>query len=224
MSKFFKNLLMDDPNTDISLLSIGAGTGYFDKNVIDKSIQYTGIEPNLDCFTRLKENMTTFECELLNIYFTTETILKSKYDYILMSHCLYYSPNYEELIKHALKYLNENGKLVVFHITDKGIYEFVKFAYNYIIVGDGTLPLHSFNTSDIVKKLVKFEEIKLYSYIDMRNVFDDEDILNDMLSFFIQTNFKMLDDDIKVVLIEKLKSMTDNLKFEHHVGIIVISN
>ncbi len=124
-----------------SVLDIGGGTGFFVKEFLDESkisaSSYTAIEPSKEHVERIKKNFQglPLEINIQNTIFTPETSLGQKFDLIIMSHSLYwFLPDPEPYILNALKYLEENGAMVIYLQTRYSASHF----FNLLL--DNTLP------------------------------------------------------------------------------------
>ena len=115
-----KQILDSFSGKPIDFLSIGAGNGFFEKMIITEvglSVNYFyGIEPDVIRAERLKA--TASELKLTNFtiddrYFTKETDLKRKFNFILLWHTFYYIKNPEEAVLQAYAHLKPEGKMVI---------------------------------------------------------------------------------------------------------------
>ena len=113
----------------LHLMSIGAGTGLFEDKLIRKyglAVDYFhAIEPNEKLLEELERTVAKWNVKytIEKTYFTSEYHTKEKFDLILMSHCLYYIPNPAEAICSAKSFLKEDGKLLIFHQSERGVCE-----------------------------------------------------------------------------------------------------
>lgn len=88
--------LEDNLMEGFSILDIGAGTGFFIRDFLERcgieAYHYTAIEPSNDHVNELKKNLdgVSLELDVYNNVFTTETVLERKFDLIIMSNSLYW--------------------------------------------------------------------------------------------------------------------------------------
>eukprot|EP00112_Aurelia_sp_Birch-Aquarium-sp1_P016833 Seg385.3 transcript_id=Seg385.3/GoldUCD/mRNA.D3Y31 product="Carnosine N-methyltransferase 2" protein_id=Seg385.3/GoldUCD/D3Y31 len=101
----------------VSIMSIGAGTGYFENEMVRKFdlnvSHFHAIEPNKDHHKLLKQTMLSWEnvqCTIEEKYFTEKYQTQCKFDLVLMSHCLYNMDNIPQVLSKACSLLEENGK------------------------------------------------------------------------------------------------------------------
>lgn len=213
----------------LRILSIGAGTGCFDRKVIEqlkiKPI-YTAIEPNPVHVEELKKALP--DTNIIQDYFTLTYNTKEKYDYILFTHCLYCISEPAAIVNYATNFLNENGKVIVFHQSEIGMFEFVNEFNKYLTFNEKPFANHTISAKDIMKQLngkLHCNNHRLDCYIDMSDVFNDKEILHKMLSFFMQTNTKKLPDKIINEMIDELKSgMCVDNKYIHPTDVLVITS
>lgn len=104
----------------VDFLSIGAGNGFFEKIIITElglSVNYFyGIEPDANRAQRLKATVSELKLTSFTIddrYFTKETDLERKFNFILMWHTFYYMKNPEEAMLQAYSHLKPDGKMVI---------------------------------------------------------------------------------------------------------------
>eukprot|EP01098_Paradermamoeba_levis_P013526 TRINITY_DN6183_c0_g1_i1.p1 TRINITY_DN6183_c0_g1~~TRINITY_DN6183_c0_g1_i1.p1 ORF type:complete len:145 (-),score=53.13 TRINITY_DN6183_c0_g1_i1:192-626(-) len=144
-----------------------------------------------------------------------------------MSHCLYYMEDPISKILHAKKFLKkgEASELVIFHQGDGGISDYYSFALNHI----NRNSKHESSVADFKRQLdgknVKNELKMLPSYVDMRGVFEEnnKDVMDRIITFFIQANAKLLPEKLHSLLVEKLKKETNDNKFQIPIGALTLA-
>lgn len=218
-----------------TILSIGAGTGYFDEQVLNKlkhKVNYYALEPNPIHITELTErlNKTTHNIKIIQDYFSTSSSFDLKFDYILISHCLYPIRNPFNVLHHAISFLNDDkSKLLLFHQGDVGMVNFVNKFNKFLKFSSEPYAKHDYSSKDIIEYL-KYNHIKhdlylLPAYIDLSDVFTNEELLHDMVTFYIQTNTKLLPKELFDEMVEDIKAHTmSDMKYNHPTGMIIISN
>lgn len=223
-------------NETKNILSIGAGTGHFDQQVLNRipnKVNYYAIEPNPAHVPELKERLATtiHNITVIQDYFTTETSFDIKFDYILISHCLYPIPNPFNVLHHAINLLENKGKLLLFHQGDVGMVNFVQKFNKYLKFNGEPYAKHDFSSKDIIEFLkynkINYQTQLLPAYIDMTDVFDNEDILHDMVTFYIQTNTRLLPKPLFDMMVEDIKEHTlgiSCMRYNHPTSMIIIEN
>ena len=257
MLNFMTEELSFNHEKEITFLSIGAGTGIFDKKIFDsvskrKIINYIAIEPNNKHIEQLKNtfNNSVYNITIIQEYFTETYKFQDdiKFDYILMSHSLYYMTDPIKIIIHASTFLKKGGKLIIFHQSNNhGVCPLVTKIYKYLLFTSPPMADHTYGAEDIFNCLSKcklngmsFSLHELDGYIDLDNYKNETyqltgNTYNEILSFFLQTDITLLDDFIKnqldVILIKELNNSNfrygyNYVKFYHlyHPTIAIIIN
>jgi SAM-dependent methyltransferase len=219
-----------------SMLSIGAGTGHFDRSIIgivQPSIYY-GIEPNPAHFEQLKcmllDPKIDQDSHIQMKYFDQNTMIDRKFDLIIMSHSLYHMPNPIQMIQHARSFLNPGGQLVIYIRTDQGICEFCKRYAKYFDWTDLNCPYDDLSMSmetisaGLTVESILHQTFKEMAVIDLKDVPNNVDVTNQLLSFFIQTDAWKLPSSLRDQMIADLKAESMDQKFVHPCGMIVINN
>ena len=224
------------PDESTTILSIGAGTGYFDEQVLNKlknKVNYYAFEPNPIHIIELTERLTKtrHNIKIIQDYFSSETTFDLEFDYILISHCLYPIRNPFNVLHHAISFLKNNNesKLLLFHQGDVGMVNFVNKFNKYLKFSSEPYAKHDYSSKDIIEYLkynnFKYDLYLLPAYIDLSDVFTNDDILHDMVTFYIQTNTKLLPKQLFDEMVEDIKAHTLNdMKYNHPTGMIIISN
>ena len=103
----------------VSILSIGAGSGYYDKYMLtelglDVSHIHV-IEPNTNFNEELRETLASagVSFAIENAIFDESYLHKNAYDIILFLQSLYYMENYTATLHNASKMLRDNGTIIV---------------------------------------------------------------------------------------------------------------
>jgi ubiquinone/menaquinone biosynthesis C-methylase UbiE len=224
------NIINNMNNKKIKMLSIGAGTGYFDSQILKKinhEVIYHAIEPNEKHITLLQKTLEPYKnIKIHKNYFSENTRLDEKYDVILFSHSLYPINNPYSSVKNALNFLEDTGKLIIVHQTSKGMCPFVNKYYKFILFDKSPLADHTFDSNDIVKQLmnkeIKVNSTETYSYIDFSDI-NNKEIQEKMLSFFLQTNYSKLPYNLQLNMIYDIKNnMDEKNRYLHPTGLITI--
>ena len=113
----------------IKLMSIGAGTGCVEESLVLacglKLEYFYAIEPNSLYVVKLRDTFSRLNIafKIDQDYFTPEMEISDTFDMVLMSHCLYYMEDPLKSMIKARSLLKHDGKVIIFHETDKGGYE-----------------------------------------------------------------------------------------------------
>ena len=112
-------------------LSVGAGNGDFDWRLIPilqtqlQNLEYVMVEPNDTLCDGLRRRIqghsfTGVRLEIDPVTCENFAILRP-FDLIHFTHCLYYIPDREAAIRHAVKAIGADGAVLIFHQTPLGI-------------------------------------------------------------------------------------------------------
>lgn len=126
------NLLDNLPHKEnISILSVGSGSGNFDLQLIElvasrfRSVDYVAVEPNKVHSEQFKKRIDT--CPLQGVQFRIYTLpfeelkIDKRFDLIHFTQCLYYIPDRTRAVLKALNMITDHGIVLIFHQTPKGI-------------------------------------------------------------------------------------------------------
>lgn len=211
----------------VKILSVGAGTGLFDKQLISLlhiKPEYTAIEPNRIHADKLIENI--HDINIITDYFTLTFHTTERFDYILFTHSLYCFSDPCSILEYSINFLNSNGKIVAFHQSEIGMCEFVNKFNQYFMFMNNVLANHTYSANDILTKLNKkliCEKYRLDCFVDMDRIFDNKEILHKMLSFFMQMDTNKLPDYIINIMIDDLRNNMIDQKYIHPTDVLVIS-
>jgi SAM-dependent methyltransferase len=112
-------------------LSVGAGNGDFDRRFVSilqsrlKNLDYVMLEPNEALCHQLRENLPRRGSDGVRFEINPVTFedfdLCRPFDLVHFTHCLYYLPDRQRAIEHALKIIGSEGLVLIFHQTPWGI-------------------------------------------------------------------------------------------------------
>lgn len=221
-------------NNSIRMLSIGAGTGYFDKNILETlkfrgiNVEYYAFEPNPVHLKGLQKRIP--DGRIIGDYYrsdsTHETIIDKKFDIILLCQCLYPMPDPYEIVVSTLKLLSPNGRTIVFHHSDGDMTNYVKHFNKFMDPNRKVRDDQTLSAQDIARYLtirnIKFQFRELDGYIDMTDIWNETNQLYEMITFFIQTNSRHLSEDLYEKMVDKLKKDTYDDRYHHSTGMIII--
>jgi len=223
-----------------SILDIGAGTGFFVKEFLEKCktnpSSYTAIEPSEEHAKKIEQNLNGFslDTDVNTEIFTPQTTFKRKFDLIIMSHCLYwFIPDPEPYILNALRFLNKNGRLLMYLQTP--------FTASHILnlLFDKKLPKNrapnhevtSWAVMDILdENNVNYYNSNLPGTFIADNLFKKRNkwILEEVISFFLAVDAGSLDKKTLKRAEEALKMLSykqgNVIKLNLEVGTITVFN
>ena len=208
-NSLLEQLLHSFKERAIDFLSIGAGTGFFEKSLIkDLGLSvnfFYGIEPN--DVHRKKLESTIAELNLLSYeinerFFSKEIDLGRKFDLIFVSHVLYHIECPNDFMMHALAHLKPGGKLIIIHIGELGVAALSKFFQELIYVPhitDNRITYHYL--SNVLTKLHikhKIHQVPnicadFTEFINKRN----NESSNDPMTFCLYTRYEKLPSQIQ---------------------------
>jgi SAM-dependent methyltransferase len=181
----------------IRFLSIGAGTGIFDKEIIqgflrqDLRIQYEGIDPNEAVLHLLEDSLRPLAGERLTVStllsdFESYQTLK-KFDFILLVHTHYFFYDLCQNLQKVWDLLEEGGNIILYSALDIFLSQFfnVTFQSNF-----GHPPWLSHHVEKALKTLtIPFRTESINAVLDISTCFgNDEKAANDLLSFIIHAD------------------------------------
>jgi SAM-dependent methyltransferase len=203
----------------LAVLSVGSGNGDFDFRFIKillekiKALEYVMVEPN-DVHCRLLRKrfvgeafpQVNFEIDPMPF---EEFAIARPFDLVLFTHCLYYIPDRQQAILHALEAIKDEGLVLIFHQTPLGIHqvqqEFLKRVKGY----DGEM----FNSQDLQDLLDRLEipyrlEV-LDSFLDVTDCFHtDSQRGANLLCFFLESDVLQLNPRVRGEIMDYIKALT----------------
>jgi SAM-dependent methyltransferase len=181
----------------IKFLSIGAGTGIFDEQVIrgflrrDLRIHYEGLDPNQDVLKLLENSLRHLTGEKL----TVNTLLSDfeiyqtskKFNFILLVHTHYFFRDLCQNLQKAWNLLEEGGSIILYSALDIFLSQFfnVTFQSNF-----GHPPWLSHPVQQVLRTLnIPFRRESINAVLDISACFGQDDkAANDLLSFIIHAD------------------------------------
>jgi len=192
----------------VAVLSVGAGPGDFDVQVIrflqqqlpkEFTLRYLAVEPNHVHRQRYEQkiNIPEFAEVELKVYpaKVQEFQTDEKFDIIHYTHCLYYMPDHEkQIIKQGLEMLKEDGFLIITLDTSEAVIFETIFKYA-AITGQGfaeMLQMEQMQT--MVEELKLSYELVIYpEYLDVNLCFEQGSSGGKvLLDFFCQADSDLL--------------------------------
>src|ERR1035437_1593160 len=217
----------------IRFLSIGAGTGIFDEQVIqgflrrNLRMQYEGLDPNQEVLKLLEKSLRPLTGDrltvsaLLSDFESFQT--SKKFNFILLVHTHYFFYDLGQSLQKAWDLLEEGGNIILYSALDIFLSQFfnVTFQSNF-----GHPPWLSHHVQKALKTLnIPFRAESINAVLDISTCFGkDEKAANDLLSFIIHADVTNISG--KDVLINCLKenAMHENGRYllPHTVDVVNI--
>ena len=192
-----QNCVAQFEHETIKFLSIGAGTGIFDEQVIqgflrrDVRIHYEGLDPNKDVLQLLENGLRALTGDKL----TVSTLLSdfesyqtpNKFNFILLVHTHYFFHDLCQNLQKSWDLLEEGGSIILYSALDIILSQFfnVTFQSNF-----GHPPWLSHHVQVALKNLsIPFRRDSIQAVLDISICFgDNEKAANDLLSFIIHAD------------------------------------
>jgi SAM-dependent methyltransferase len=181
----------------IRFLSIGAGTGIFDKPLIleflgrDLRIQYEGLDPNQEVLNLLAHSLGPLAGEKLTVrtllsdfesYETSKT-----FNFVLLVHTHYFFYDLRQNLQKAWLLLEAGGHMILYSALDIFLSQFfnVTFESNF-----GHPPWLSHHVQNALKTLnIPYRSESIHAVLDISTCFGkDEKAADDLLSFIIHAD------------------------------------
>jgi len=216
--------------SSFSVLSVGAGNGDFDRRFAPmlhsrcKKLDYVMVEPNAALWRRLRECLpghtgegVRFEVDPLTF---EEFDIRRTFDLVHFTHCLYYIPDRQAAIEHALKAIGPKGLVLIFHQTPWGIDQVQQRFLKRIKGSDQEM----FTSREIqailegagIPYLLEEEE----SHINVSECFRPGSAEGEaLLSFFLESDIRHLDPSLKHEVLDYLDELTyprEDRRLLHH--------
>ena len=194
----------------VNVLSVGAGSGVFDVQVItalkqhlpEKStLKYVAVEPNhMDC---QRYEQTTSTLELANVEMVVHTgkiedfQTTEKFDLIHYTHCLYHMPgNEKQIVQRGMQMLKDNGFLAITLCTKEATILKTIFKYAELTKEGFTEMLEMQQMQAMIDELGFFYKLVTYpEYLDVKHCFDRNSAAGKlMMDFMCQADSSSLSD------------------------------
>lgn len=201
----------------IDLLSVGAGTLFFEKDLMEKvglKVNYLyAIEPNEVHLEELKSTITqlSLSYDIDPIYFTTEFSTEKRFDMILMSHSMYCMADPIGAILKAKSLLKPNGKVIIFNQGEQGGYELYTRFISQAELSCRPINDHSISSKEIAEALcnnavaheVRYgpSVMEVHDFV-MRKATPNT---NHVISFLLQTKYEHLAENLRDQIYEMVK-------------------
>ena len=225
----------------IDLMSIGAGTGCLENDLIKLNHlnlnSFLAIEPNAHQLEKLKQTvaswgMANIQMDPRSFDETYETC--KRFDIILMSHSMYCMENPLAVILKARSLLKRGGKLIIFIQTEEGGHEIYTRMMQEVTMQH---PINDhFVTSKSISEALEKNGIKHdvkigQSHIDVTDFIERNSTptFDDNITFLLQSDYSGLKEDLQKSIYEIVRERTilaENGKymFSHPTGMVIAYN
>lgn len=206
----------------VSVLSVGAGPGDFDVQVIrtmlsskpeDFKLRYVAVEPNPKHRRRYEQKIMTPEFSNVDLQIYPQQVedfqTPEKFDIIHYTHCLYHMPGYEkQIILQGMKMLKDDGFIIVTLATaDAVIFETIsKYA---ALTGRGfTDMLQMTQMQSLIDELgLSYKLVNYPESLDIKLCFENNSSHGKaLLDFFCQDDSSILRDEQRKEILDILMS------------------
>jgi len=202
-----------------AVLSVGAGNGDFDRQFIPilqtrlKNLEYVMVEPNETMCRQLRERLTEqagdgVQVEIDSLNFEDFTFPRP-FDLVHFTHCLYYIPDRQGAIDHALKAIGPDGLVLIFHQTPWGIDQ-VQQRFLKRVKGSDQEMFCSREIQEILDHCqISYRLEVLESHIDVSDCFRPGSTEGEaLLSFFLESDVRGLNPVLKQEVVEYLYELS----------------
>jgi len=202
-----------------SVLSVGAGNGDFDWRFIPilqtrlKHLEYVLVEPNEALCRGLRGRIARHP--FTGVHFVIEPLafeaiaIHRPFHLIHLTHCLYYLPDRDAAIRHALEGVGTDGLVLIFHQTPWGLDQ-VQRRFLKRVKGDDREMFTSRDLETILQRggIPYCLEVRA-SHVNISECFrpgsEDGEAL---LSFFLESDLRPLDPAVKQEVVDYLYELS----------------
>lgn len=226
MLQLIKSCIDNLDGRAVKVLSVGAGTGCMEDDLIHKfglNMDYFyAIEPNSSHQTELEKTISRWglKNKIDTRYFDPETKIDDSFDLILMSHCMYCMTDPLGAMLHAMSLLKPGGRVIIFNQSDKGGYELYSRFITNASLNRRPINDHAISCNELSAMLNRSgihhetkqgsSTLEVDDFLRRRNT----PTANDVITFFLQTRFENLSEDMKLDIFD----MTLERSFENSDG------
>jgi SAM-dependent methyltransferase len=213
-----------------AVLSVGAGNGDFDRRFVPiihsrlKNLEYTMVEPNEALCRQLRERLAghaddgvRFEIDSFGF---EDFVIRRPFDLVHFTHSLYYIPDRQAAIDHALQAIGQDGLVLIFHQTPWGIDQ-VQQRFLKRVKGDDQEMICSREIQEILdRRGMPYSLEILESHINVSECFRPGSAEGEaLLSFFLESDVRALDPALKHEVVEYLYDLSyprEDRRLLHH--------
>lgn len=203
------NLLDSLPHKEnISILSVGSGSGDFDLQLIElvaskfKSVDYVAVEPNKVHSQQFKIRTITYPLQGIRFRIYTlpfeELRIDTHFDLIHFTHCLYYMPDRARAVLKALSMIVDHGIALIFHQTPMGINQ-IQRRFLKRVKGTEKDMFCSKELQDILDRHhIRYRLNMMDSFLDVSDcLIADSENSQKLISFFLECDTRQLLPEIR---------------------------
>lgn len=216
------NLLDSLPHKEnISILSVGSGSGDFDLQLIKlvaskfKSVDYVAVEPNKVHSRQFKIKTITYPLQGIRFRIHTlpfeELRIDTRFDLIHLTHCLYYVPDRAGAVLKALNMIVDHGIVLIFHQTPMGINQ-IQRRFLKRVKGTEKDMFSSKELQDILDRHhIKYRLNIINSFMDISDCLtSDSEATQKLISFFLECDTRQLLPEIRQKICRFIKELSCN--------------
>ena len=219
MGKFIQPIIDRYGSRPVKVMCVGAGAGWREDILVKQcglSMSfYYAIEPNPSHCEKLKDVVTSWDVEYIidQNCFTTETKIAQTFDLILMPHVLCSIKDPFHALLKAKSYLNPGGSLIILQGAAKGVAELCSYLNENVSLYPDPIANHGFIDDDLIENLTKsgiafnIQKENVVSTVDLDDFVRSQGRgnANDVISFFLQTRYENLSNQLKANILQKTK-------------------
>ncbi len=193
---------------NISILSVGSGSGDFDLQLIEllaskfKSVDYVAVEPNKVHSQQFKIRTITYPLQGIRFRIHTlpfeELRIDERFDLIHFTHCLYYIPDRARAVLKALNMIVDYGIVLIFHHTPMGINQ-IQRRFLKRVKGTEKDIFCSKELQDILDRHhIRYRLNMMDSFLDVSDcLIADSETTQKLISFFLECDTRQLLPEIR---------------------------
>lgn len=218
----YNNLLDSLPHKEnISILSVGSGSGDFDLQLIElvasrfRSVDYVAVEPNKVHSQRFKIRTITYPLQGIRFKIHTlpfeELRIDTHFDLIHFTHCLYYIPDRARAVLKALNMIVDHGIVLIFHQTPMGINQ-IQRRFLKRVKGTEKDMFSSKELQDILDRHhIRYRLNMMDSFLDVSDcLIADSETSRKLISFFLECDTRQLLPEIGQEICRFIKELSCN--------------
>ncbi|RJR41963.1 MAG: methyltransferase domain-containing protein [Deltaproteobacteria bacterium] len=204
-------------------LSVGAGNGDFDRRFVSilnsrvRNLDYVMVEPNQALCSKLRENMAGHAGAGVRLEINPLTfedfVIPRPFDLVHFTHCLYYLPDRQGAIDHALQALGPDGLFLILHQTPWGISQ-VQQRFLKRVKGSDAEMLSSRDIQELLElRGIPYHLETVESHINVSECFRPGSAEGEaLLSFFLESDVRGLNPALKQEVVEYLDELSSTKK------------
>lgn len=215
--------------TGFSMLDIGAGTGNFATDFIRQCavpvLGYTAIEPSSDHIAKLQKNFKKLpiNIEIINEYYSPETVLEKKFDLVMFSHSMYcFLPDPEPFLLHSMDLLSKDGIVVIYHGSPSNFCNILNILFRDILPPDRVTDptFTSWEVRNILKKNQISHSVSfLPGYFRADDIFRPENvrIMHELITFSLMVEAE----SFEPIILNRIEEILRNISYPSDVGLLL---